>query len=89
MWAGGVAGVFYITAALILAPRLGAGGFLAAVVAGQMVAALVMDQFGVAGFAVRALTPGRAAGALLVVLGMALMQYAGSPAADRVTQPAG
>ena len=82
MWAGGVAGVFYISAALVLAPRLGAGGFVAAVVAGQMAGALLLDQFGLAGFAVRAVTPGRLAGALLVVLGVMVMQFAGTGAAS-------
>ncbi len=80
IWAGGVAGVFYISAALVLAPRLGVGGFIAAVVAGQMVGALLLDQFGLAGFAARAVTPGRLAGALLVVLGVVVMQYAGGAA---------
>ncbi|MGO4812054.1 DMT family transporter [Cupriavidus sp. 2MCAB6] len=81
-WAGGVAGVFYISAALLLAPRLGAGGFIAAVVAGQMAGALLLDQFGLAGFAVRAVTPGRLAGALLVVLGVVVVQFAGTGAAS-------
>ncbi|WP_458762701.1 DMT family transporter [Cupriavidus basilensis] len=86
MWVGGVAGVFYITVALVLAPRLGAGGFIAAVVAGQMVGALLLDQFGLAGFAARAVTPGRMAGAALVVLGVVVMQFAAAGAAS--TTPA-
>ncbi|CAG9182078.1 DMT family transporter [Cupriavidus pinatubonensis] len=75
MWIGGVLGVFYITAALLMAPRLGAGGFIAAVVAGQVAAALAVDHFGLAGFAARALTPARVAGAALIVAGMVLMQW--------------
>lgn len=75
MWIGGVLGVFYITAALLMAPRLGAGGFIAAVVAGQVAAALLVDHFGLAGFAVRALTPARLAGAALIVAGMVVMQW--------------
>ncbi len=75
MWGGGLLGVYYITAALILAPRLGAGGFIAIVVAGQMLGALAVDTFGLAGFAERALTPARLAGAALVVAGVAVMQW--------------
>ena len=86
MWVGGVAGVFYISVALVLAPRLGAGGFIAAVVAGQMVGALLLDQFGLAGFAARAVTPGRMAGAALVVLGVVVMQFTAAGAAS--TTPA-
>ncbi|CAG9177889.1 hypothetical protein LMG23992_03598 [Cupriavidus laharis] len=75
MWIGGVLGVFYITAALLMAPRLGASGFIAAVVAGQVASALLVDHFGLAGFAVRALTPARVAGAALILAGMAVMQW--------------
>jgi len=81
MWSGGLLGAFYITAALVLAPRLGAGSFIAAVVAGQMLAALAADQFGLAGFAVRELTGARLGGALLVVLGVAVMQWGGTAGA--------
>ena len=38
IWTGGLAGVIYITAALLLAPRLGAANFMVAVIAGQMIA---------------------------------------------------
>jgi len=75
MWMGGLLSVFYMTAALVLAPKLGAGGFIAAVVAGQVVAAMLVDQFGLAGFAVRTLTPARLAGAALIVAGMVVMQW--------------
>lgn len=50
---GGLAGVF-ITAALMLAPRLGAGAFLAAVIAGQMLA-LLLDCYALVGFSASAL----------------------------------
>jgi transporter family-2 protein len=79
IWAGGVAGVFYISTALMLAPRLGAGGLIAAVVAGQMVGALLLDQFGLAGFPVRPVAPGRLAGAAVVV-----MQFTGAAAPGTV-----
>ncbi|RAR99626.1 DMT family transporter [Cupriavidus alkaliphilus] len=88
LWSGGVLGVFYISAALIMAPRLGAAGFIAAVVAGQVLAALLVDQFGLAGFAVRALTPARVAGAALIVAGMLAMQWDSGAAAGPARQPA-
>ncbi|WP_354685887.1 DMT family transporter [Cupriavidus necator] len=90
VWIGGVLGVFYISAALTMAPKLGAAGFIAAVVAGQVLAALLVDQFGLAGFAMRALTPARLAGALLIVMGMMVMQWGSAPArpAASASQPA-
>ncbi|MGE4327713.1 MAG: DMT family transporter, partial [Pseudodonghicola sp.] len=32
VWLGGVAGVIYVTAAILLVPRLGAAGFMTAVI---------------------------------------------------------
>lgn len=87
IWIGGVLGAFYISAALMMAPKLGAAGFIAAVVAGQVLAALLVDQFGLAGFAVRAPTPARLAGAALIVMGMLVMQWGIAPA--RPAGPAG
>lgn len=78
IWIGGALGVFYLTAALMLAPRLGASGFIAAVVAGQMLASLWMDHAGLAGFAVRELTAPRLGGAVLIVLGVVAMQWSAS-----------
>ena len=80
-WTGGLAGVFYITAALILAPRLGAGAFLSAVIAGQMLAALLLDRYALVGFVGSALNPGRLAGAALIAGGALLMHLSNTPRA--------
>lgn len=77
-WLGGVAGVFYITAALMLAPRMGSGPFMAAVIGGQMLAALAIDRYGLLGFAVKHISPLHWAGAGLVVAGVVLTQIANS-----------
>ncbi len=75
-WLGGAAGVFYITAALMLAPRMGSGAFMAAVIGGQVLAALAIDRYGLLGFAARAITPAHWAGAALVVAGVVVTQLA-------------
>ena len=49
IWLGGLAGVFYITVALISVPRLGALNFIMAVVLGQLIISLVIDYFGLLG----------------------------------------
>lgn len=49
IWLGGLAGVFYITIALIVVPRLGALNFIMAVVVGQLVISLLIDYFGLLG----------------------------------------
>lgn len=77
-WFGGVAGVAYITAALILTPRLGAAGFIVCVVAGQVLSSLAIDQWGLMGLPVRPVNGLRIAGVTLIVVGMLLVQWATS-----------
>lgn len=72
-WTGGLLGAFYIAAAVVLAPRLGAATLIAAVVAGQMTASLVLDARGWAGFAQQPLTLARVGGGLLVIAGVLLI----------------
>ena len=73
-WCGGLLGAAYIYLAVILAPRLGAATLVAVIVAGQMVASLVLDQFGLVGYPQQSLTPTRFVGALLVIGGVFLVQ---------------
>src|SRR5947208_2176996 len=48
-WIGGVLGAFYVTCALMLAPRLGVATLVALVITGQLLTSLVIDQFGLFG----------------------------------------
>lgn len=72
---GGLLGATYVYGATMLAPRLGAGALVALVVTGQLVTALVLDQFGLVGFTVHELTPGRALGACLLIAGVVLVRF--------------
>ena len=72
-WTGGLIGAIYIAAAIVLAPRLGAGTLVAAVVGGQMVASLMLDHFGWVGFPEHPVSGLRLLGAALVMLGVALI----------------
>lgn len=74
-WFGGVAGVAYITAALMLTPRLGAAGFIVCVIAGQVLSSLVIDQWGLMGLAQRPVNGLRLAGVGLIVVGMLVVQW--------------
>jgi bacterial/archaeal transporter family-2 protein len=73
-WSGGIIGAVYVLAAVVLAPKLGAGTLVAAVVAGQMVTSLVLDHYGLIGFPVHVLSPLRLTGAVLVIVGVILIQ---------------
>lgn len=72
-WGAGILGGLYITASAAFGSSLGGATFLALVVAGQMIAALALDHYGLIGFPVRPLDVWRAAGALLVIAGMFLL----------------
>ena len=74
IWIGGIVGVVYITGALMLAPKLGAAGFIMAVIAGQMLASIVIDQWGLVGLPQKPVTWSRLAGLGLIVLGLIVMQ---------------
>lgn len=73
-WAGGLYGAVFVTVAAYAAPRLGAGLTLTLLVAGQLAAALLLDQLGAFGLPRLPLTPARAAGAALLVAGVLLMR---------------
>jgi transporter family-2 protein len=73
-WSGGLLGALYVLAVIIIAPRLGAGTLVAAIVAGQMIASLLLDQYGLVGFPVHPLTLPRAFGAACVIAGVILIQ---------------
>jgi len=85
MWAGGAFGVCFIALALMLLPKLGASGFIALALAGQVVASLVLDHFGLFGLVERHLTLPRLLGAVLLIAGVALIQFSATPGRSLVT----
>jgi len=85
MWAGGAFGVCFISLALMLLPKLGASGFLALALAGQVMASLALDHYGLFGLVERHVTLPRVLGALLLMAGVALIQFSAVPAKVLVT----
>ncbi len=74
VWTGGIVGVVYIFMVLLLAHKLGATALIASIIGGQMICSLLLDQFGLIGFAQHPLNPGRIVGIILLVAGIALIQ---------------
>ena len=74
VWIGGLLGAFYVTGSIVTAPRLGAVTLTAAIVFGQTLASLLVDQFGWVGFKEHQATPGRLVGVLLVAVGIVLVR---------------
>lgn len=72
-WTAGLLGAMFIASSTVLGPLIGGATFLALLVAGQMIAALAIDHYGVLSFPVRPVDGWRVAGALCVVAGVFLM----------------
>ena len=72
-WFGGLLGALYVASTTVLGPRLGAAALLAFTLSGQMLAALVVDHYGIIGFPQSPLTPSRLLGAALLVAGVLLI----------------
>jgi len=75
VWLGGLAGVFYVTAALMLTPRMGATNFIVCVIAGQMLASVLMDHYGWMNIPVKEINVGRIAGVALIFVGVLVVQW--------------
>ena len=65
---------FYVLSVTYIAPRFGVGNAVFCVLLGQMIAATLIDQFGLFGAMVRTVTLGRAAGIVAMAFGLALIQ---------------
>ena len=70
---GGVLGAAYVTTVLVTVRPLGAGGVTAATIAGQLTAAVVVDQLGLLGVERQPFTVERLAGIVLLALGTFLV----------------
>lgn len=73
-WLGGAYGAFFVVAAAYSAPRIGVAATVTLLVAGQMVAASLLDQFGALGTPQRDITPVRLLGLALVVAGVVFVR---------------
>lgn len=71
---GGLLGVVYVTAVVIAAPRIGAANALGFIVAGQFVAAVIIDHFGLLGMPVNPVTGWRLLGIVILICGVYLIQ---------------
>lgn len=74
VWIGGLYGAFFVGAAAFAAPRIGLASLVTIGIAGQIVAALLLDHYGALGLPKEPINLGRIAGALLVVAGVILVR---------------
>lgn len=72
-WFGGLMGAFYVASSVVVGPRLGAAALLALTVFGQLVASLIVDNYGWLGFPHHPLTATRLVGVTLLLAGVVLI----------------
>lgn len=73
-WIGGLLGAFFVTAAVILVPRLGIAMTFSLIIAGQMIVTLIIDHFGLLGVPVREVSLTRIGGILLITAGVVVIR---------------
>jgi transporter family-2 protein len=75
-WAylGGAIGAAFVTISVVAVPRVGAAVTFAAVIAGQLIGALLLDSFGWLEVTQVPLNPWRLMGAVLLIAGVVLIQ---------------
>ncbi|MCA1609178.1 MAG: DMT family transporter [Acidobacteria bacterium] len=73
-WLGGLLGAFFVTTSIVLLPRLGVAMTFSLIVAGQMLATLFFDHFGLLGVPQKTVGLARVAGALLIIAGVVLIR---------------
>ena len=72
-WLGGFIGATYVTTVIISVPKIGAANLVSLSVAGQLLAAVVLDHYGLLNFAVHPANGWRLLGIVLIMAGALLV----------------
>ncbi len=73
-WTGGFLGAYFVYSLVYLSPRVGASVVVALILAGQIIAAVVLDHFGLVGYAERPVTLIRVVGLASLAAGVVLIR---------------
>ncbi|PYE56457.1 DMT family transporter [Deinococcus yavapaiensis] len=73
-WVGGLMGASFVFLNIVAAPRIGVALLSVLVIVGQLVAALVIDHFGLFGLPRHELNAGRVVGVLIVLVGVLIFR---------------
>lgn len=71
---GGLLGAVFVTSTIVLTPMIGTAAVMALAISGQLIAGLTLDRIGFLGTAVREISMGRVAGAVLLVIGALMIR---------------
>ena len=74
-WTGGIFGAIFVATTIVVVPRIGTAAAMAAIIAAQLIAGIVLDHFGAFGFQATSFDAKRAAGVLLLLGGAMLIRH--------------
>ena len=74
LFTGGVIGAFYVSASTYIISTLGTALTFSLIISGQLIAAMIIDHFGWLGIEVKEISPGKIAGAILLIAGVVLIR---------------
>ncbi|WP_372649955.1 DMT family transporter [Draconibacterium sp.] len=74
VFAGGLLGAIFVSSVIFFIPKIGVTTVLAASIAGQLIAASVIDHFGFFGLAQHPVSMGKIGGIVLLAFGIFLIQ---------------
>jgi transporter family-2 protein len=72
-WLGGVFGAFYVLTVILIVKEIGPANLLCLIIAGQLIAGVLIDHFGWVGFAVHSINVWRVLGIGLIIGGVVLV----------------
>jgi transporter family-2 protein len=72
-WTGGIIGAVYVTTVIISVPKIGTANLVSLSVAGQLLAAVVLDHYGLLGFTLHPANGWRLFGMALIIAGVLLV----------------
>jgi transporter family-2 protein len=75
-WLGGLCGAAYVTSVFVLIPEIGVAPTIALTVAGQQIASVMVDRYGLLRLPERRISTTRLIGVLLLLAGVGLIQLA-------------
>jgi transporter family-2 protein len=74
LFLGGMLGAIFVSSVIFFIPKIGVTTVLAASIAGQLIAASIIDHYGFFGISIHQISAGRIIGILLLLSGIFLIQ---------------
>ncbi len=74
-WTGGILGAIFVSTTIVVVPRIGTAAAMAAIIAAQLIAGIILDHFGFFGFQGTPVDAKRVVGVLLLLAGAMLIRH--------------